>query len=127
MERVEQEAARLTAELTVETARQEEEKKEVVNAYQRLERIVVLHLQSFRRAIDGAKLDSSNCVWITKIALEYKQALHRIASSQEFVYSVGIYFSENLLSPCMKELQYCICFYSFNSTLYFTTKGFLFQ
>lgn len=122
---MEQEAARLTAELTVETARQEEEKKEVVNAYQRLERIVVLHLQSFRRAIEGAILDSSNCVWITKIALEYEQAYTELqVVSQEFVYSVGIYFSENLLSPCMKELQYCICFYS---TLYFTTKGFLFQ
>ena len=62
MERVEQEAARLAAELTVETARQEEEKKEVVSAYQRLERIVVLHLQSFRRAIEGAKVDSANSV-----------------------------------------------------------------
>ena len=59
MERVEGEASRVESELTVETAHQEEERGEMMAAYAKLERIVVLHLQSLRRALEDGPLRSN--------------------------------------------------------------------
>lgn len=56
MERVEGEALRVESELTVENAHQEEERGEMLAAYAKLERIVILHLQSLRRALDDGQL-----------------------------------------------------------------------
>ena len=59
MERVEGEASRVESELTVETAHQEEERGEMAAAYAKLERIVILHLQSLRRALESGLIQSN--------------------------------------------------------------------
>lgn len=59
VERVEGEASRVEAELTVETAHQEEERGEMAAAFAKLERIVIMHLQSLRRALDDGHIQSN--------------------------------------------------------------------
>lgn len=61
VDKAEAEAARLEAELAVELAAQEEERAEMAATYQRLERIVILHLQSLRRAVEDAHPRTAVC------------------------------------------------------------------
>jgi hypothetical protein len=62
VEKIESEVSRGEEELSAESARQEEERQEMVSAYQRLERIVVLHLQKLRRAVEEARVTGAQCV-----------------------------------------------------------------
>lgn len=61
VDRVEGDVAHSESEMATEAAAQEEERGEIASTYQRLERIVILHLQKLRRAVEDARSKGVNC------------------------------------------------------------------